>query len=263
MSRQSAINAAEKSKEPEVGGKSKKKAEQPETADLQSPDEAAASEKSADKNQQGEATTEEGTSATSKDLKEVADSKEVLETEADDDVSADEEIDETEEEAGEDADLELDPEERYEAEIKELNDKYMRLAAEFENFKKRTNQEMQSRFKYASQPLAMAIISGLDSLERAIDQAGQAIEEEDIDHFKEFVAGIDMVKQQIFDAFKNNNIERSFPKGDLFDPNIHEAMGVIESDEVEADHIAEVFQAGYTLFDRVIRPAMVQVAKKQ
>ncbi len=122
---------------------------------------------------------------------------------------------------------------------------------------------MQSRFKYASQPLAMAIISGLDSLERAIDQAEQAIEEEDITQFKEFVAGINMVKQQFYDAFKNNSIERTFPKGDLFDPNIHEAMGVIESDKVEADHIAEVFQAGYYLHDRVIRPAMVQVAKKK
>jgi molecular chaperone GrpE len=148
--------------------------------------------------------------------------------------------------------------ERLESELVESKDKYVRLMAEFENFKRRSTQEMQSRFKFASQSLATNMLSGLDSLERAIEQA----QEEENESLKEFVTGIEMAKQQFYEAFSKNNIERIVPKGELFDPNRHEAMGVIDTDEVEPDHIAEVFQAGYLLHDRVIRPAMVQVAKK-
>lgn len=149
--------------------------------------------------------------------------------------------------------------EKYEEKLAEQEDRYMRLAAEFENFKKRTSAEMQTRFKYASQPLALNIITGLDNLERALVQA----KEEENEQLREFIRGIEMVQQQFYDALKQNDIERTFPKGEPFDPNKHEAMGVVETDEVEPDHIAEVFQAGYTMHDRVIRPAMVQVAKKK
>jgi molecular chaperone GrpE len=118
---------------------------------------------------------------------------------------------------------------------------------------------MQSRIKFASQPLALNIITGLDNLERALEQA----KEEENEQLKEFVRGVEMVQQHLFEALKQNNIERVYPKGEQFDPNKHEAMGVIETDDIEPDHIAEVFQAGYFLHDRVIRPAMVQVAKKK
>ena len=151
-------------------------------------------------------------------------------------------------------------EEKYKAELAEKDEKYIRLAAEFENFKKRSAQEMQTRFKFSNQQLALNIITGLDNLERAL---AQAAEEEENAQLQEFAKGIEMVQQQLYDALKQNNIERMFPKGELFDPNNHEAMGVIETDEVEPDHIAQVFQAGYVLHDRVIRPAMVQVAKKK
>lgn len=249
MSKSSANNAAEKPKDLKTEAKTKSKVEQPDAAELKDsevhPGDQEIPEEGSDNPDQADNSA--GAVDESLDTEEAAEESIVAEGDEDD---------ETEEEP-------LSEEEQYQAEIKELNDRYMRLAAEFENYKKRTNQEMQSRFKYAGQSLAMAIISGLDSLERAIEQANQAIEEKDIEQFKEFVSGIDMVKQQFFDAFKSNNIERSFPKGELFDPNIHEAMGVIESDEVEADHITEVFQAGYYLHERVIRPAMVQVSKKK
>lgn len=151
-------------------------------------------------------------------------------------------------------------EERFKGQLAEKEDKYVRLLAEFENFKRRSTQEMQSRFKFASQSLSLSIITGLDNLERAIDQAKG---DSDNEQLQEFVTGVEMVKQQFHDAFEKNNIERIFPKGEVFDPNKHEAMGVIETDEIQPDHVAEVFQAGYLLHDRVIRPAMVQVAKKK
>jgi molecular chaperone GrpE len=261
MSRQAAANGAEKSKESKNGAKSKKEKETLAAAEKISSDEQEVDQElsgissDAENNPSQPADTSEEDGRVEVKVESDENENEAEETELD---ASDESSDEDEDEAQPETE-----EERYQREILELNEKYVRLAAEFENFKKRTNQEMQSRFKFASQPLAVALISGLDSLERAIDQAKQAIEEEDIKHFKEFISGIDLVKQQFYDAFKNNHIERTFPKGDLFDPNIHEAMGVIESEEIEPDHIAEVFQAGYYLHDRVVRPAMVQVAKKK
>lgn len=150
-------------------------------------------------------------------------------------------------------------ESKYQQMLAEKDEKLMRLAAEFENYKKRTAQETQTRIKFASQPLALNIISAMDNLERALSQA----KEEENEHLKEFVRGVEMVQQQLFDALKQHHIERVDPKGEPFDPNKHEAMGVIETDDVEPDHIAEVFQAGYFLHDRVIRPAMVLVARKK
>ncbi len=186
----------------------------------------------------------------------------VAEEAAADDVPEDKEeaTEHEEEETGEEKPETMEElEARLTQELAEKEDRYLRLVAEFENFKKRSAQEMQTRFKFASQPLALNIISGLDNLERALIQA----QEEDNEQLKEFVRGMEMVQQQLYDALKQNNVERFDPRGEPFDPNQHEAMGVIETEEVQPDHVAQVFQAGYIMHDRVIRPAMVQVAKKK
>ena len=98
----------------------------------------------------------------------------------------------------------------------------------------------------------------MDNLERAVEHA----EGGDASAFQEFIKGVEMVQQQFYDALKNHDVVRIFPVGERFDPNQHEAVGVVESDSVEPDHIAQVFQAGYLIHDRVIRPSMVQVVKK-
>ncbi|NQU63150.1 MAG: nucleotide exchange factor GrpE [SAR324 cluster bacterium] len=154
---------------------------------------------------------------------------------------------------------EVDRTQTLEQELAEMSDKYVRLVAEFENFKRRNTQEMQNRFKFSNQALVSDLLAGMDTLERAIEQA----QVEENESLKKFVIGIEMAKQQFHEALKKNNIERIVPKGELFDPNKHEAMGVIDTDEIEPDHVAEVFQAGYMLHERVIRPAMVQVVKKK
>lgn len=141
--------------------------------------------------------------------------------------------------------------------IKENEDKYLRLVAEFENFKRRSSQETQKRFKFASQGLALNIIEGLDNLELAVQHA----KEEESEQMQEFVSGIEMVKQQLFEALKKSNIERVYPLNEAFDPNKHEALSVITSEEIESGNIAAVFKAGYIYHERVIRPAAVQVVK--
>lgn len=143
--------------------------------------------------------------------------------------------------------------------IRNLEEGRVRQVAELENFKRRKTSEFQDRLKYAATPLAMELITGLDNLERALEQAKKETGNEQL---SSFISGIEMVQKQFFDALKKNNIERQFPLGEKFDPNLHEAVGMVPSDEVEPDHVATVFQPGYVYFDRVIRPAMVQVAQK-
>jgi len=156
--------------------------------------------------------------------------------------------------------LELKDEEiaRLQGELQEAKDQYVRNLAEMENFKRRKNEESKDRLKYASSGLAREVIQGLDHLELALGHANAG---ED-DAFKNFLQGIEMVMNQLYDAFEKQDIKRIYPLGEKFDPTLHEAVAMVESDEVESDHVAMVMQAGYLLHDRVIRPARVQVCKK-
>ena len=157
-------------------------------------------------------------------------------------------------------DIEPDPLALAEAKAAELGDRLLRQGAEFENIKKRMQAEVDSRLKFASINLLKELLPGLDNLERALDHAKEHTEENEA--LKNFADGVEMVKGQFFEALKAHSVERYAPLGETFDPNIHEAVGMVDSDEYEPDQIAVVLQAGYKVHDRVIRPAMVQVAKK-
>ncbi|MCP4295902.1 MAG: nucleotide exchange factor GrpE [Proteobacteria bacterium] len=154
---------------------------------------------------------------------------------------------------------EVDPLTDLQNKLKGQEDKYIRVLAELENFKRRNQQETRNKLKFAGQALAQDIIPGLDNLERAIEHA----KEEDNEQLTEFIKGVEMAQQNFYDAFSKNNIERQYPEKEVFNPNHHEAVGVVQTDDIQPEHIAQVFQAGYIMHDRVIRPAMVQVAKKK
>ncbi|MDX2471402.1 MAG: nucleotide exchange factor GrpE [SAR324 cluster bacterium] len=187
---------------------------------------------------------------------------EVLEAEEEtsEEETSEEENAEDESEAEELSDLEVKDKEieRLTAELQVAKDMYVRNHAELENFKRRKTEEAKERLKYASSGMARDLIQGLDNLELALSHANP---EED-EQFKNFVQGIEMVKGQLAEALKKNNVERIDPTGEAFDPNRHEAVGMVDKEGVEDGAVAEVLQAGYLLHDRVIRPAMVQVCKK-
>jgi len=155
--------------------------------------------------------------------------------------------------------VELPTEPTLEEKFAELEDKLIRQAAEFENFKKRNLSEAQTRLKYANIGLLKDFLPGLDNLERAIEHATS--QEHDSDALAKFVEGVEMVKNQFYEALKKNHVERFFPLGETFDPNLHEAVGMIESEQYQNDQVAVVMQAGYKQHDRVLRPAMVQVTR--
>lgn len=147
------------------------------------------------------------------------------------------------------------------ARIKDLEDRLLRQAAEFENYKKRALAETQNRLKYASADLIRELLTGLDNLERALGHAQE--QSKDNEALGQFANGIAMVHTQLFETLRKNNVERIYPLGEKFDPNLHEAVGMVASSEFQNDHVALVMQAGYKLHERVIRPSMVQVARKE
>lgn len=142
---------------------------------------------------------------------------------------------------------------KIEEELRNSEDKYLRLYAEFENFKKRKNQEILTNNTYKSQKIVTDILPSIDNLERAI----QATEENEAN--SSIIKGVQMVYEGLINALKNEGVEVINPNGEQFDPNFHQAVIQEEDKEQESGIVLETFQKGYKLKDRVIRPAMVKV----
>lgn len=136
----------------------------------------------------------------------------------------------------------------------ESYNKLLRIQAEYDNFKKRTQKEKQSERKYKSQDLVNELLPAIDNFERALKvEIGEDA--------SNFVEGMSMVYRQILDALESQGVEEIKSVGEEFDPNVHHAVMQVEDDEHESNIILEEMQKGYMLKDRVIRPAMVKVNK--
>lgn len=142
--------------------------------------------------------------------------------------------------------------------LNDKNDQHLRLNAEFENFKRRMTKENADRLKYYHIGLIKELLPALDSLEHAIDHG-----KKDNATVDAILEGIEMVYKINQEALGKFSVKKIEAKGEAFDPNIHQAVGTVESEEVPEDHVVDEFQVGYLLHDRVIRPAMVRVSKKQ
>lgn len=138
-------------------------------------------------------------------------------------------------------------------ELEELNNKLLRLQADFVNFRKRAEKEKESTISYALESFVCSLLPIIDNFQRAMESEDN----------KEngFYKGIEMIYQQLMKVLNENGIEEIKSLGENFDPNFHHAVFMEESDEYEEGKITEVLQNGYILKDRVIRPSMVKVAK--
>lgn len=143
--------------------------------------------------------------------------------------------------------------EKLEEEVKASEDKYLRLYAEFENFKRRKNQEIETNNIYKSQKVITEILPSLDNLERALQV------DSDNEEVKALRKGVEMVYEGILNALKAEGVEVVETENVQFDPNIHHAVMQGEESDKESGVILDTFQKGYKLKDRVIRPAMVKV----
>ena len=137
----------------------------------------------------------------------------------------------------------------------ELYDRYLRVQAEYDNYKRRTEKEKISERKYKSLDLANDIIPVIDNFERALQ-----VEVNDAN--KGIIDGITMVYNQLLEALKTNDVEPMEVEGKEFDPNLHHAVMQTDEADVASNIIVEELQKGYLLTDTVIRPARVKVNKE-
>ncbi|SFI35217.1 nucleotide exchange factor GrpE [Nitrosomonas sp. Nm34] len=141
-----------------------------------------------------------------------------------------------------------------EAELKaaEHYDAWLRAKADTENIRKRAQSDVTNAHKYAIEKFSSELLAVMDSLEAAL-----AVENATLENFKN---GVELTQKQLAAAFEKFNIKSIDPKGEKFDPHQHQAMCMVES-ELAPNTVTQVLQKGYMLHDRVIRPAMVAVAK--
>jgi molecular chaperone GrpE len=133
-------------------------------------------------------------------------------------------------------------------------ERYLRLAADFENYKRRQAQELANRSRFASEDAARAMIPVLDNLRRALEHAPEEGAGSNL------LGGLRMVMQQFEAALADLGVTRVDSVGTRFDPSQHEAIGGEESDEVTEDTVVTELQPGYRLHERLLRPALVRVA---
>lgn len=135
----------------------------------------------------------------------------------------------------------------------DLNDKFVRLQAEFLNFKKRTEKEKTNLYKFANEKLFVDLLPLMDNMERALASTENGSDG--------IVEGLKMIKKSLDDIFDKNGVEAIASVGEAFDPELHHAVMSDESDDHDSEHVIEEFQKGYKLNDKVIRHSMVKVSK--
>ena len=150
-----------------------------------------------------------------------------------------------------------------EEKLKEAEEKLLRSLAEIENQRRRFEKEIKDAFEFGSFNFAKENLAALDNLQRAkqaIKNDEKLKENKDLDKFLE---NINIIEKDLINIFEKNRIKKIDTKEKKFDPNFHQAMSEIEDDEAEPGSIIQEIQAGYMLGERLLRPALVSVAKKK
>ena len=151
------------------------------------------------------------------------------------------------------------PEDELEArgrQLEEAQDRFVRLQAEFENFRRRSLKERQESLQYGHQNLVKDLLASVDNLERALGHSAEDADAESL------VQGIELVKREMLGALGKHGVKVIEPFEEAFDPTFHEAMGQLPTASVEPNTVVEVLQKGYMINDRMLRPARVLVARK-
>lgn len=139
-----------------------------------------------------------------------------------------------------------------EPEDEDLNNKYLRLMADFQNFKRRTEKEKSDIYAYANEKIVGELLNVIDNFERALEHAPESDDG--------FAEGMRMIFKQLQDVLEKSNVTEIKALGEDFDPNFHNAVMMEDSNEYESGKVTAVLQKGYLLNNKVVRPAMVKVA---
>nr|WP_281279849.1 nucleotide exchange factor GrpE [Cohnella pontilimi] len=136
----------------------------------------------------------------------------------------------------------------------ENHSRFLRAQADFDNYRRRTQKEKEELAQYASLKLVDQLLPVLDNFERALQSGGEAAESHS------FSKGVDMIFRQFYQVLENEGLKKIEAVGQPFDPELHQAIMQVESEEHESGTVVEVVQNGYWMKDKVLRPAMVKVS---
>lgn len=155
--------------------------------------------------------------------------------------------------------VEIDPLEVAQAEAAEYKDKYLRAHADFENSKRRLEKDKMNAVSYANESFAKDILAVMDSFENALASMENSVEDssEVLSNMKE---GVNLTFEQLKKILEKNSIKEVSCEGE-FDPEVHQAIMQVESDDHDTGDVVQVMQKGYTIKDRILRPAMVSTCK--
>jgi molecular chaperone GrpE len=142
-------------------------------------------------------------------------------------------------------------------ELRNLHDKYLRICADFENYKKRNMKEQMESAKYANEKILKELLPAIDNLERAI------LHSKETSDLKGLVEGVELTYKQFLDSLGRFGVKVVESIGEPFDPSRHQALGQVESDKHDENIIIEELQKGYLLEDRILRPALVNISRKR
>jgi len=147
------------------------------------------------------------------------------------------------------------------AERDDLRDRLLRLAAEMENLRRRTEREVKEAAQYAVTSFARDMLTVGDNLQRALAAVTAEQRESAGEGLEALINGVEMTAREMQNVLERHGMKKIEPAGEKFDPNFHQAMFEVADDSVPGGTVREVIQAGYTIHGRVLRPALVGVAK--
>jgi molecular chaperone GrpE len=156
---------------------------------------------------------------------------------------------------------EPDPLELLRAENAELRDRFLRLAADMDNLRRRTDRDVKDAKSYSVAGFARDMLAVSDNLRRALDTVSAEKRAEADATLTSLLEGVEMTERSMLSALERHGVKKIDAEGEKFDPNFHQAMFEVPNPTVPNNTVMQVVQAGYTIGERVLRPAMVGVAK--
>ena len=150
--------------------------------------------------------------------------------------------------------------EKLEQEANDAKEQALRTAAEMQNLRRRTERDVENAHKYGQEKLINSLLPVLDNLDRALS-SGEGADNDNGDALKSLIEGVELTRKSALDALQKFSVDILDPVGEPFDPEFHEAMTMIPSETAEPNSVIDVLQKGYTLNGRLLRAAMVVVAK--
>ena len=140
-------------------------------------------------------------------------------------------------------------------ELKEMSEKYLRLYAEFDNYKKRVNKDKEELLKYGQESLLYELLTVIDNLELALKHASDEVS-------TGLIQGVEITYKELMKTLEKFGLTAVEAEGENFDPSVHHAMSQVERDDVDENIVVEEYRKGYKLKDKVLRPSLVSVSKK-